>query len=120
GRGGGGGVPAESVEAVDVGEARVAVGARHRPVEVLEGVLGPAHHHPSSMPSAAKPGPRPIISPHSPGAGGSPRSVSSSTNRIVAEERLPNFRSAVRAGATWLSVSWRVWLARSSTPRPAE
>ena len=52
-------------------------------------VLLAAHHQESSAPSAAKPGPSPIITPHSPGTGWAVRSVSSSTNRMVAEDMLP-------------------------------
>ena len=54
------------------------------------------NHHLSSAPSAAKPGPRPIITPQSSGTGDSSRSVSSSTKRIVADDMLPKRRSTER------------------------
>ena len=59
------------VEAVDVAERRREVGGADVTVQDLQRAFGPAHHHRSSAPSAAKPGPRAIITPQSPGIGAS-------------------------------------------------
>jgi len=79
------------VEAVDVAERRRQVGGADVTVEDLQRAFGAAqaHHHRRSAPSAAKPGPRATITPQSPGTGASWRSVSASTNRIVADDMLP-------------------------------
>jgi len=84
-------------EPIEVGERGGEVGRRHAAVEVLARARRPAHHQRSSTPSAAKPGPRPIMSPQSPGTGWSRRKRRSRTNRIVADDMLPCSRSTARA-----------------------
>src|SRR5206468_918214 len=82
-------VAAEDREPLDVGERRREIGRGQRPVEIFERVLLSLHQKRRSAPSAAKPGPSAITSPHSPGTGFAVRSVSSRTNTMVADDMLP-------------------------------
>src|SRR5918994_5073265 len=79
-----------AVQAREIIEIRPELRRRHRAVAVFELVLRPMHAVPryqrSSAPSAANPGPRPTMTPHSPGTAGCVRSTSSSTKRIVADD----------------------------------
>ena len=89
--------PEPGVEAVEVAEGGGEIGRRHTAVEILARALRPPHHQRSSAPSAAKPGPRPIMRPHWPGTGCSRRSRRSRTKRMVAEDMLPCSRRTARA-----------------------
>src|SRR5215813_6907708 len=78
------------------------------------------HDQCRSAPSAAKPGPRAIMTAQSPGCGCPCSSTSFSTNRTVADDRLPNRRRTSRENSISSSVSSRSLWARSRTRRPAE
>src|SRR5262249_16669006 len=107
-------------ESVDIGQRGLAVGGQHRAIEVLVRVLRPAHYQLNKAPSAAKPGPSPIITPHSPGTGDSSRSISSSTKRMVADDMLPYWRRTEREWPIAASSMPSSVRARSRTRRPAE
>src|SRR5215813_3635257 len=95
---------------------------RHRALgEATVSLVAPARHDQcKSAPSAAKPGPSAIMTPQSPGRGCPCSSTSFSTNRTVAEDRLPNRRRTSRENSTSSFVSSRSLWARSRTRRPAE
>ena len=84
-------LPGESESLVSFEAADLRAGAYYTAVafEQLASLTLARHHHRSSAPSAANPGPSPIITPHSSGSGGVCCRTRSSTKRIVADDMLP-------------------------------